>query len=114
MQFFQQNCISDCQKLGFDSQTHFDDPKCYVCILPLAFCRPKRFFGATKNTFLYKQGLFSGEILRDLLIFLPAVSLKLALWEKTFTLKCNLARIVLRFIIENAYWLSEIFSPLVF
>ena len=65
------------------------------------FADQKHFLGAVKNTFLYKQGLFSGEIMRDLLIFLPTISSKLALWEKIFTLKCNLVRIVLRFIAEN-------------
>ena len=40
------------------------------------------------------QGLFSGEILRDLLIFLPEIqiSLELVKCEKNFKVKCNLAK----------------------
>ena len=36
-------------------------------------------------------GIFLGKILRDLLIFLPKLSLKLTKWEKNFIAKCNLA-----------------------
>ena len=39
-----------------------------------------------------RQGLFSGEILRDLLIFLPDISLELVKCEKNFKVKCNLAK----------------------
>ena len=41
--------------------------------------------------FMPMQGLFSEEILRDLLIFLPKVSMKLALKGQNLIANCNLA-----------------------
>ena len=65
------------------------------------------------------QGLFSAEILRDLLIFLPEISLELVKREKKLKVKCNLAKDFTKFshrkfIISHQFGLNEIFSLMIF
>ena len=48
------------------------------------------------------QGLFSGEIVRDLLIFMPKFLLKFAKWEKKPHTKMKIPqKILLKFLAEN-------------
>ena len=46
------------------------------------------------------QGLFSGEIFRDLLTFLPKISLKLASSEKNLIAKGNLAKAYVKILVR--------------
>ena len=54
------------------------------------------------------QGLFSGEIMRDLLIFMPKISWKFVKWEKKSHTKMKiLQKFLLKFLAENSNFLTS-------
>ena len=74
--------------------------------------------GAMAGEFERVQGLFSGEIMRNLLIFMPKISLKFAKWEKKSHTKMKIwQKILLKFLAENSlshqFWLNEWFSLMI-
>ena len=54
-----------------------------------------RYSGKVKVLFYNNQGLFSGEIVRDSLIFLATISMKFAEWEEKSHCKMLLSRQIL-------------------
>ena len=66
---------------------------------------PDAFFLFLRSMFP-PQGLFSGEIMRDLLIFMPKISLKFAKWEKKSHTKMKIPQKILQnFLTENQTFL---------
>ena len=54
------------------------------------------------------HGLFSGEIMRDLLIFMSKISLKFAKWEKESHTKMRIPqKKLLKFLAENSNFLAS-------